>query len=415
MTLLVIALAVLFLLVTIKNLEHGVLLTIALLPTYLLRANIFGFPTTLLELMLGIVIMVWVFQNITRLKSKFKLKKQWALPILLLLVAASISIFVAPEKTAALGIYKAYFIEPILFFFILLDYLKQESSKNKVFKALGSSALIVSLFGIIQWLTNSGIPVPWDYENRISSFFDYPNAVGLFLGPIIILGAFQIQKNYRDLFWITATTLSTIAIILSKSEAAWIAVPATLFIAFVINKKTRTKTIGLLIATILIISLVPQLRNPITQKLTLQDYSGQVRITIWKESLEMLKDNPVLGAGLSGFKTKLAPYHKAKHLELFQYPHNSILNIWTELGLLGIIALGWLAFQIIKKPPARTTENIQSGGEYTVATFVLLEMFIHGLVDVPYFKNDLSVLTWIFIALIIVEYDNRKNIKKNNK
>ena len=402
MSLIVALLAALFTLVTIKNLEHGLLVLVALLPTYLLRANYFGFPTTFLELMLLIVIFVWIIQNRTRILKKFKLEKHWRLPILLFLIAATVGLFVSPERSAALGIYKAYFIEPILFFFVLIDYLKQKTSLQKIYRSLGLSALAVSLFGICQWITNSGIPTPWDFENRITSIFDYPNAVGLFLGPIIILGAFQIYKNKKDWLWIAATTLSSIAIILSKSEAAWIAVVATLFIAFLINKKTRKKAGLLLIALILLVTLIPTLKTPISQKLLLQDYSGQVRITIWKESFEMLKDKPLFGAGLSGYKTELAPYHKATHLELFEYPHNIILNIWTELGILGLIAAGFFAFQILKKP------------KFTIATFVLLEMTIHALVDVPYFKNDLSVLTWIFIAILVTQYANRKTNKKNN-
>jgi putative inorganic carbon (hco3(-)) transporter len=402
MSLLVAGLAVLFALVTIKKLEHGVLLLIALLPTYLLRANFFGFPTTFLELMIITVILVWIVQNRTRVLSKFKLEKRWQLPLLLLLVAATISLFIAPERSAALGVYKAYFIEPILFFFVLIDYLKQKDSLNKIYKSLGLSALAISLFGIFQWATNSGIPTPWDFENRITSIFDYPNAVGLFLGPIIILGALQIYKNKKDRLWITVTFLSSIAIILSKSEAAWIAVAGTLFIAFLINKKTRKITTAALAILILLVAIIPQARNFTSQKLLLQDYSGQVRITIWKESFKMLKDKPLFGAGLSGYKTALTPYHKATHLELFQYPHNIVLNIWTELGLLGLIAIGFLAFQILKKP------------QFTIVTFVLLEMTIHSLVDVPYFKNDLSVLTWIFLAILIYQYAHRKNTKKIN-
>ena len=37
-------------------------------------------------------------------------------------------------------------------------------------------------------------------------------------------------------------------------------------------------------------------------------------------------------------------------------------------------------------------------------------LLIHGLVDVPYFKNDLAVLFWIIIGLIII---NKKYDKEN--
>ena len=34
----------------------------------------------------------------------------------------------------------------------------------------------------------------------------------------------------------------------------------------------------------------------------------------------------------------------------------------------------------------------------------LTVLVVHGLVDVPYFKNDLSFLFWIIIAVIFISY-----------
>jgi len=38
-------------------------------------------------------------------------------------------------------------------------------------------------------------------------------------------------------------------------------------------------------------------------------------------------------------------------------------------------------------------------------TLVWLTWFVHGLVDVPYFKNDLSLLFFIFLALTVLAQD----------
>lgn len=140
-----------------------------------------------------------------------------------------------------------------------------------------------------------------------------------------------------------------------------------------------------LVALSIVISL---LFPPLFQKLTLQDYSGSVRLSQWSETIDMLQDHWLLGAGLSGYQTVFKPYHQATHLEIFQYPHNILLNIWVELGLLGLIAVGLLSWHVLRAEPS-------------IAIFALLQMIIHGLVDVPYFKNDLAFLTWIFLAIIL--------------
>ena len=114
----------------------------------------------------------------------------------------------------------------------------------------------------------------------------------------------------------------------------------------------------------------------------------------------MLLDHPAFGAGLNAYPQTLAPYHDNTLYEIFQYPHNLFLNIWTELGLLGLIAFFWLAWLIIRT----AVHGRLKSRPYVLALFAaLLAMTIHGLVDVPYFKNDLSVLTWILIVGLILQ------------
>src|SRR4029077_7102431 len=43
------------------------------------------------------------------------------IPIALLLIAGSVGIAIPPDHTGALGIYRAYFIEPVILFYIAID------------------------------------------------------------------------------------------------------------------------------------------------------------------------------------------------------------------------------------------------------------------------------------------------------
>jgi putative inorganic carbon (HCO3(-)) transporter len=206
--------------------------------------------------------------------------------------------------------------------------------------------------------------------------------------------------------------LSSIAIVLAESEAAIVSVVATLLIAGLLNRKTRV--LNAVILTLL--TLLTLLTPPLLSKLTLQDYSGGGRLSQWSETIDMLQDHWLLGVGLSGYPTALEPYHKATHLEIFQYPHNIVLNIWVELGVLGLIAFVLLAYQVLvslrapPKPRAKRGGKQSSGGllrrfaprndTRLVIFLALLQMTIHGLVDVPYFKNDLAILTWILLAIV---------------
>jgi O-antigen ligase len=87
-------------------------------------------------------------------------------------------------------------------------------------------------------------------------------------------------------------------------------------------------------------------------------------------------------------------------LEIFQYPHNLFLNIWVELGLLGVLSFLWLAFEVWRLM-AKTAGKAMP--PYRLCIFAaLLQMTIHGLADVPYFKNDLALFTWSLLALLFI-------------
>jgi putative inorganic carbon (HCO3(-)) transporter len=282
-----------------------------------------------------------------------------------------------------------------LFFIVRHERIHQNLKIETLFQALGVTAIILSIIGITQWLTGAGLPIPWDIERRVTSVFDYPNALGLFLGPIIIMSVLNHFSDDRNetkvpvkFFWTVVATCSSIAIFLAQSEAAIVSVIATLLIAGFLYRKTRLLSLCFLGLSILCTLLYP----PLFQKLTLQDYSGQVRLTQWNETINLLQDHWLLGVGLSGYPAALEPHHQATHLEIFQYPHNLVLNIWVELGLLGLIACLLLLWQVLS-----TVSRLPST---PIAFFALLQMIIHGLVDVPFLKNDLAVLTFLLLAII---------------
>ena len=114
----------------------------------------------------------------------------------------------------------------------------------------------------------------------------------------------------------------------------------------------------------------------------------------------MLRDHPIFGAGLSGYATVLGPYWNPYHPDRFTYPHNIVLSAWSETGLLGLIAFAWLmAAGFVRslrgwRFGAPGWRAIQLG-----VALALVAVFLHGLVDVPYWKNDLSLEFWVLISL----------------
>lgn len=372
-----------------KNLRAAFLLFIAALPTYVIRFTLGGIPTTALEMMFIILFAAWMLKREKRLVDI----RGWRVLLLLWLVVATLAVFISPDTRSAAGIWKAYFVEPMIFFIIANDLLRSERERYSAILALAAGASVVVLSAAIQYLTGWNLPTAYDgippapgesEERRATAFYGYPNAIGLYLAPLIPLLIAARKKRWM----VIASVLFFAAIVLARSEGAIVGLLAALIFAGLMLRRTRAVTILGAIIVAAIIFAVPATRELALQKLTLSDWSGDVRKVTWVETWEMLKDNPILGAGLSAYPIMLQPYHKAGHLEIFQYPHQIILNFWSELGLAGIvifIAIVWVFFKS-KGPLA-----------YKAAMVVLI---VHGLVDVPYFKNDLAMQFWLLLALM---------------
>ncbi len=416
-----------------KNPLRGLVLIAAFLPCYLLRFNVFGIPSTFLEAFILVMAIVWIVKRgkivFRWLRPSHPLRlplgkgeRSIAFIVIGMIVVAIVSVLVAPNTMSALGAFKAFIIEPIVLAVIALDLCRSKEDREQVVKGLFAGGIFVATTVIVQWVLNVGIPAPWDIERRATGIFPYPNAAGLYLAPLITMAIVRLvthpstsaaafaqgvkkllfpershQRTFGGVVEGLVIALGIPAILLTQTEAALVAIPAAISVTGLLlpNWHKRTIIAG---AIICIAILISPLRPMVIEKLTLHDYSGEIRRTQWQETAEFLKDHPLTGAGLSGYPTAIAPYHKEPSIEIFQDPHNILLNQWVELGLLGVllllIAMYYGAKTWVRSIRANDVAAIAIGA-------ALLTMIIHGLVDVPYWKNDLAAMTWILAALLL--------------
>lgn len=457
MTILLIIFLALFAFLAYKHLDRAVLFIVAGTPLYLLRFKIIGIPMTTLEAMILIAFFVWIFiKDGAKLKTLFKKAGRTAYPykweVLGVLVVSWIAIITAGATTEAFGVWKAYFFEPLLLFILIINLFSNPAGRQKIILSLGISALIISLFAIYQKITGQFIDNPFwaaAETRRVVSFFGYPNAVGLFLAPMTMLFISQlfskISKPEKLFFGLTIIT-SILAIFFAKSEGALIGLMAGIFIfAIFFNRTTRIIAIVLSHIVFLTIFNVPQLKQFVIQKVTLNDLSGQIRQQQWIETKKMFAAGHVFqGAGLSAYQKAVAPYHQEgiflknddpnwlekirnseeyrkqmwQPTEVYMYPHNIFLNFWSELGILGALLFCWIIAKFLWQS-SRLFLTEKTNPERFIALGLLTSMIVlvvHGLVDVPYFKNDLSALFWISIAALggLTLKQNEKNSSKNN-
>ncbi|HEX9664550.1 MAG TPA: O-antigen ligase family protein, partial [Patescibacteria group bacterium] len=345
-------------------------------------------------------------------------KNRYIIPVIIFLAGATISIFTSPAVRDAAGIWKAYFIEPILLMIVLINSFKEKKDYRLILYALGITTIGFGLLGLFQKITGWGIYEPiWQPADarRITLTFTSPNAVGLYLGPIIVLYASWFFYQYKDwpksLFKLAVLILGIVTVLLAVSRGAMLGVIAGLVVVLFFNwsKKGTTLIIAALLSSLF---LIKSTAVKLWSFLTFQFPSGELRLYLWKGAKALLLDNWLFGAGLGGFGQLFENYRPENYTEILIYPHNIFLNFWTEtglLGLLGFIAIIFtfftIAFTINKRQPIDLENKLINIG----LLGAMISILVHGLVDVPYFKNDLAVLFWILIALNIIIFNQKIN------
>ncbi|MBI4090941.1 MAG: O-antigen ligase family protein [Candidatus Komeilibacteria bacterium] len=424
----VIGLLFLFACIIYSRPRWGIYAIAATLPSYLIRFTIFEIPTTVLEVSILILFFTWLANNGRWKKINLRFWQRntanpilsiLKLPLTLLLATAFIAALLSPSQAAAFGILKAYFIDPMLFFVVFVYEIKNEKHIERVFYALGILAVSIGCAAAWQYATGIGIANPtWadPAYRRVTTIFGYPNAHGLLLGPIVALymGYLFRKSDRRMLAWkIIVIALGLTAIIAAKTTGALVGIGAALWIFGSLQKKYRTTLLALTLLIVLGLTFTPapeRFSNVLSRisdnTLDLASSSLEIRANQWRETLAMLSDHPIRGGGLANYRQALEPYHAYEFLEIYLYPHTLILNFWSEIGIAGLLAIGWLLVSVGRLLLAanRSQQSSWLSASLILAWSVVL---VHGLVDVPYFKNDLSVLWMLLVGLTVAATNNR--------
>jgi O-antigen ligase len=373
-------------------------LALAASPAYVLRFRILGLPSTALEVLLLLAILA----GLVALGRRLPMRTPYTWPALALLGAVTLELFFSPDLRAAAGIWKAYFVEPVLAGAVIAGLASSRGRARVLLAGLAVAGTIVSL-------TNLAVVLPalvggsFNLVTPPVAIYNSANAVPLYLIPLdavalalLVYGGHRLEQSLAAAFLL----LSGLAVLLSFSRAGWatLAVVVAFVAAF---HPWRWRVWGAL-AALLVLSLgVPPVRHRIAVEFEPDNPNNTVsrRIWLWRSTLSMLARRPLFGGGLSGFKTSVEPYRDPRYTEDLIYPHNLALNLWSETGLLGLFAFAWLLVAGFRASlrALRGDPWVRAFGIGVLA--VLVAIVVHGLADVPYFKNDQALAFWALLGI----------------
>jgi O-antigen ligase len=373
----------------------------ALTPAYVIRWHVGPFPTTLLEVALLASVAVYAVETMQQ-----RLSVEWrgplTAPAILFIVAGAISVLVSGDHRAALGLFRAYFLEPAAFFLIVGAVASTPRRAGLIllgFAAGGAVVAILNAAVVLDAIRHHLLDLATTPPVVI---YQTANAVSLYLIPLVAMSAaILVHGRGRAERWLSGLFLvvAVPACLLSFSRGGYLALAAVGLGLAISHRWARVLVPGVVVVG-LAVSQVPLIRHRIAYELhPLPGNTFDFRLRIWGQTLRMLSHHPVLGIGLSNYQQAMGPYWQ--DLPRVIYPHNIVLNFWAVTGLLGLAGFFWLAVRAFLLGWQGWRRHPADWRPYDLGVvLVLVAMVVHGLVDVPFFKNDLSLEFWALLGIL---------------
>jgi putative inorganic carbon (HCO3(-)) transporter len=400
--------------------------------------------------MFGLMELIYRARNHTAQRIELSLLS----PLLLLLLFALVqSLRFFPASTATAGVRTALSTDPfetrlfvikvtalVIYAVLLVNHTTTRSRLRVLVNLIIGIALMSALFGMLRKdiQQQPGFFLPYltkdhgfaQFINKNHFAFLIEMAFGLSIGLL----AGQFRHHRRVLLLLPAVAVMWIALIVSNSRGGMMtSLCQILFLALMLDqarhsnesrKRQRSRRLshrlasGAAVRLLLVVALVvcfafgigwvggePVANNFATlgndfNTQRSQDRSNTSRRQIWRATWQLIKDNPIAGAGFGGYWTAITKYHDASGELTPQQAHNDYLELAASAGLIGVVLVLWFVILFIRKARA----GLQTSDLYKRAASLggLIGIFgvaVHSFVD---FGLHITVNAAVLAVLVVI-------------
>jgi putative inorganic carbon (hco3(-)) transporter len=298
-----------------------------------------------------------------------------------------------------------------LLYFSLIDYLSTET-ENKLKRILWVVMYVMGftcINGIFQdiWgfdlLRHRRIDT-LDYLHRISASFVHPNDFGAFLItflPVAIAAFLAEHARKKKLFFGSICLLGIYCLLRTSSRGAWLG----LFVGMALYLFFYNRKILLLLPVIaaLFVLSSPSGIDRISGFFSLEKNTVWERMQLWKGAWNMIREHPVLGFGINTFSQYFGTYKPVDYPDI-RYAHNSYLQMWSEIGLIGLMAF-FAVLSVVFRMALRNMASALKAGPLGYMLLGLTAGFtgflIQSAFDTNLYSLVLITLFWVVSACIV--------------
>src|SRR5881394_122633 len=322
-------------------------------------------------------------------------------------------------------------------FFLTLFLCRDRNAKKRLVFAIVSLGVFEALYGLIQYLTGwqqiFAYVKKYYLEEATGTYVNRNHFAG-FLEMILPFAVVLTLRGTRPLFQNTSSRTTTLRKIASRTELLslvfWLFLAILLFVALVLSR-SRMGIISALVSLVAILALdgTASMRertrvavaalfflgvlglvvwigsDPVLSRFeTLgQEYnlSGQNRISIWRDTLGLIRHHPLLGTGLGSFSTVYPSVQTVFLTLLVEHAHCDYLEVASELGLPGAILVFGSIFWVLAQTAGQYKKTEESFDKAVSLGCIgsIAAILVHSLADFNLYIPANALVFTVILAL----------------
>lgn len=298
-------------------------------------------------------------------------------------------------------LHKRIIIIPIIY--LLYTWLNNRQRLQTAINILFISVLFVSIYGIVDVITNLGSYL--HFQRRLNLFSFYMTAGGLTMISSMMLMAFTTHRTTPKLYrMFTGITLflNSICLLFTFTRGSWLGfIAGSTLISF-----QRSKIIFgvILFVIVLIIILSPaEFKDRIYSIVDPEHPNNVGRIEMWSTGLKIFMDYPIFGIGDIGTEEIYKVYVPANS-EPVGHLHNNFINLLVKLGIVGMtmVILLFLKIFITEYKYTLQNQNDWLTNSINLGSFASFLAFqVNGLFEWNFGDTEVIMFLWITVGLTL--------------
>ncbi len=356
-----------------------------------------------------------------------------ALVVLFFLTALVSTAFSSYVQTSVVGLVKF-----LVFFIGYLNFrLMVAENRRQLFLFLGvllALGIAESFIGFYQYINHVQPLATWqdmsvNPEDRLTRIFGTlkpynPNLLAGFLIPPLAIGVGLAWVSVFKKRWLQGVALFLVsmpvlaALVLTGSRGGYLAILAMATLTFMLlghllwhdeELKDQIKLkaawilvlLGSILGSVAMASVVPAIRNRFLSIFAMrEDSSNSYRLNVWNSTIEMIKDNWLVGIGPGNdtFKQVYGLYMVPGYNALSAY--SIFLEIWAEQGIMGFIVFLLLLVTVLMRTCLAFYGSLPAYRKMIIGMlFVgIVGSVLYGLFDTIWYRPSVNLLFWLLVA-----------------